>query len=45
MPRKAKELSAAEVRRLTHSVSKDGKPYGFYPVSTDGFKTTESFRS
>ncbi|MBW4933271.1 tyrosine-type recombinase/integrase [Marinobacter sp. F4206] len=33
MPKKARELSATEVRRLTHSVSKDGKPYNaLHPV-------------
>ncbi|MDL0429579.1 integrase arm-type DNA-binding domain-containing protein [Marinobacter sp. TBZ242] len=33
MPKKVKELSATEVRRLSHSVSKDGKEYnGLHPV-------------
>ena len=33
MPKKARELSATEVRRLTHAVSKDGKPYNaLHPV-------------
>lgn len=33
MPKKAKELSATEVRRLTYSVGKDGKPYNtLHPV-------------
>ena len=33
MPKKAKELSATEVRRLTHAISKDGKPYNaLHPV-------------
>lgn len=33
MPKKARELSATEVRRLTHAVSKEGKPYnGLHPV-------------
>ena len=27
MPRKAKELSAIEIKRLAHAISKDGKPY------------------
>lgn len=27
MPKKAKELSAIEIKRLTHAISKDGKPY------------------
>lgn len=33
MPKKARELSATEVRRLSHSVSKGGKPYNaLHPV-------------
>jgi len=33
MPKKAKELSATEVRRLTHAISAGGKRYnGLHPV-------------